>query len=145
MARRFDANRIAPGRSGIEVHHDFFIFPGGQGHAGIVGDNRQPAAAAVDEHGKFDLRGSTLIKKLVERGLDRAAGKQHVVDQNHGGALDVAGNVRRGKFLGNGIAADVVAVERDIDGPRPRIEPVGEAAGQLHSAIGDAQQQKLAG
>ena len=57
-----------------------------------------------------------------------------------------------GELLGNGVAADVVAVEGDVDGAgddggarrAPGGQVAGEAAGELDAAIGDAEEEERA-
>ena len=82
-----------------------------------------------------------MVKKFVKGRFDRAAGKQHVIDQNHGGALHIPWNDRGGKFLGDRIAPDVVPVKGDIQGAHPfDLESGGQAPGEFDAAIGDPEQ-----
>jgi hypothetical protein len=109
--------------------------------------------AAIDEDGEFDLGGAAVIKELVEGGFDGATGEENVVDKNDAGAVDVGGQDGGRKFFRDGIAADVVAVKRDVDGagfggePRAELgETGGEATGERDAAVGDAEKdQAIAG
>ena len=145
-----DLNGVAGRIGGIEVDDNFFVIAGRERQAGVVGGNGQAAATAVGEDGEFDLGRAAVVEKFIERGLGRATGEQHVIDQDDGGAVHVGGNVRGRKFLRDGVAADVVAMEGDVEhtaaGVRARgerREASGEPTGQFDTAIGDAEEQEL--
>jgi len=160
-----DLNGVAGRIGGIEVDDNFFVIAGRERQAGVVGGNGQAAAAAVGEDGEFDLGRAAMVEKFIERGLGRATGEQHVVDQDDGGAVHVGGNVRGRKFLRDGVATDVVAMKGDVEhtaaGVRARGErrssfapfdklrasedrkASGKPAGEFDTAIGDAEEQEL--
>mgnify|MGYP000213912938 CR=1 FL=1 len=103
----------------------------------------QAAAAAVNEDGQLDAGGAAVVEEFVEGGLHGAAGVEHVVHEDHGGAVDVVRDDGRREFLGDRIAADVVAVEGDVDRARAGVEAGlfqagGEAGGEDDAAVGDA-------
>ena len=56
-----------------------------------------------------------MVEELVESGLDGPAGMKDVVDEDDGRAIDVEGDKGRRLLLGDRVAADVVAVEGDVD------------------------------
>jgi hypothetical protein len=160
-----DPNGVAGRIGGIEADDNFFVIAGREGQAGVVGGDGQAAAAAVGEDGEFDFGRAAVVEEFIERGLGGATGEQHIVHQDDGGAVDIGGNVRGRKFLRDGIAADIVAMEGDIehtaDGVRARgkgrssfapfdkprasedKEANGEPAGQLDAAVGDAEEQEF--
>ena len=102
--------------------------------AHVVGPDRQLPVAAVDQDGELDHARPAEVGQRVERGPDRAAGEEHVVDQDHPAAVD-AGRGQVGRTERPGAAqAQVVAVERDVErrrpGPRgPRRRGSGRPAG----------------
>ena len=57
--------------------------------ADVVGPDRQLAVAAVGEHGELDAVGPPVLEERVDRGADRAAGVEDVVDEDHGAALEL--------------------------------------------------------
>ena len=84
-----------------------------------------------------------MVEEFVERGFGRAPGEQHIVDQHDGGAGDVDRDFGGRKFLGNGVAPDVVAMERDVDDALGRARQQGrQPMGEGDAAVGDAQQNR---
>ncbi len=89
---------------------------------------------AVDEDGELDPRGPAVVEQRVDRGADRPARVEHVVDEHAGHALEREvqtgavhhrlGGARR--FAGP--HDDVVAMERDVERPKGQ----GDAAALLH-------------
>ena len=61
---------------------------GGQVLADVVGADRQLAVAAVDQDGELDRLGPPEVAERVEGGPDRAAGVEHVVDEDDDAAVD---------------------------------------------------------
>ena len=43
---------------------------------------------SVDEHGELHAVGSPVVEQRVDRGADRAAGVEHVVDEHHRSPLE---------------------------------------------------------
>lgn len=134
----------------VESDHDFLEFAGGENQAAVVGGDGHQAAAAIDENGELDLGGAAVIEKFIERSLDGAAGEEDIVDENDVGTVDIDGDLGGGEFLGNRVAADVVAVKRNIDHARgdrrgwlSRRELGREAAREFNATIRDAQKQKF--
>ena len=112
--------------------------------SGVIGGHRQHAARAIHQHREFNFLRAAVVEQFVERRFDGAAGKEHVIHQNHGRTVNVGRNRRRHKLLGNGIAADVVAMERDVE----RADPGGfqlprDALGQHDATVGDAKQDQV--
>lgn len=111
-----DADGVARRGLGVEGDDDLFGGRCVEREAGVVGGDGHEAAATVDEDGEFDLGGAAVVEEFVEGGFDGAAGKEDVVDEDHGGAVDVGRDVGGGEFLRDGMTEDVVAVEGDVDG-----------------------------
>ena len=89
---------------------------------------------------QLDGFGPAEIGERVERGAHRAAGVQHVVDQDHVDAVDVKGNIGdldRGLFEGRAV---VVAVEGDVQNAGRQFDMFegvyffGDALGQKNAA-----------
>ena len=78
--------------------------------------------AAVDEHCELDARGPAVVEERLDRGADRAAGVEDVVDEHDRAAVEREVELRRADERLRGerrLAAadgDVVAVEGDVDG-----------------------------
>ena len=103
-------------RTAVEEDDDFFGCGGGEVEPDVIGGDGHEVVAAIDQDGEFDLGGAAVIKELVEGGFDGATGEENVVDKNDAGAVDVGRQNGGRKFFRDGIAADVVAVKRDVDG-----------------------------
>ena len=65
-----------------ELHLDALAARGRQVLADVVGADRQLAVAAVGEHGELDARGPAVVEERLDRGADRAAGVEDVVDED---------------------------------------------------------------
>ena len=70
-------------------------------------------------------------RKLVERGFHGPTGEEHVVDEDYGRAVDVGRNLRRRKFLRDGMPADVVAMKRDVERAGARVQLLRRAAARV--------------
>ena len=73
--------------------------------------------AAIDEHRELHPLGAPVVEEGVDRGADGASGEQHVVDEDHGAAVEVEVEVGGvDDRLRAGLASvDVVAVEGDVE------------------------------
>ena len=71
-----------------ELHLDALGARGRQVLADVVGADRQLAVAAVDEDRELHACGPAVVEQRVDRGADRAAGVEHVVDEDAGLALE---------------------------------------------------------
>ena len=121
-----------------ELHLDPLGARGRQVLADVVGADRQLAVAAVDEDGELDARGAAVVEERLDRGPDRAAGVEDVVDEDDrapverevelGGADE---RLRRERRLA-AADGDVVAVEGDVDGAER-----GRVAGALLDQPGE--------
>jgi hypothetical protein len=107
--------------------------------------------ATVDQDGELDRPGPPDVVQRRERRPHGAPGEQHVVDQDHEAAVDAL-RWDVGGLEGAGRAqAEVVAVHRRVQGPDGdppslhRGDALGEAAGQSHTAGGDAEQDEVVG
>src|SRR3954447_9860700 len=71
-----------------ELHLDALVARGREVLADVVGANRQLAVAAVDKHRKLDALGPAVLEERLDRGADRAAGVEDVVDEHDGPAVE---------------------------------------------------------
>src|SRR5205823_11226379 len=100
--------------------------------ADVVGADRQLAMTAVDEDGELDPLGPAVVEESLDRGPDRPAGVEHVVDEYDG--LPFEREIEGGRAdhrlrVPRRVAAahlHVVAVEGDVDGAE-----IGRFAGAL--------------
>lgn len=135
----------------MEDNGDFFVGAGVDHEAGVVGGDREGAAAAIHEDGQLDLGGAAVVKKFIESGFHGATGLEHIVDENDGGTGDIDGDEGGSEFLGDGLSPDVVAVEGDIDDAGAgtfalRVvfaEEELKAGGDVDAAVGDAEQDEV--
>ena len=104
-----------------ELHLDALVAGGGQVLADVVGADRQLAVAAVDEDGELDAVGPAVVEERLDRGADRAAGVEDVVDEDDRPAVErevelrrADERLRRERRLA-GAHHHVVAVEGDVD------------------------------
>ena len=88
---------------------------GGQVLADEVGADRQLAVAAVDQHREPDGPRAADVVHRVERGADRAAGEQHVVDEHDDLAVDAAVRDLGGQQGAGRPHPQVVAVHRHVE------------------------------
>ena len=78
--------------------------------------------AAVDKHGELDAGGAPVVEQRLDRGADRAAGVEDVVDEDDRASVEREVELRRPNerlCRERRLAAadrDVVAVEGDVDG-----------------------------
>src|SRR5436190_20385137 len=115
-----------------ELHLDALVARGRKVLADVVRTDRQLAVAAVDEDGELDALGTAVVEERLDRGTDRPAGVEHVVDEDDGLALER--KVERGRaddrlrMAGRVAAAHlhVVPVEGDV-----HCAEVGRFAGAL--------------
>src|SRR5215218_2875402 len=95
--------------------------------------------AAVRQHRELDARRAPELEQRVDRGADRAAGVEDVVDEDHRPVDRIEGERRVADYwrVPRGAVAadvDVVAVERDVELPER----------QLHAgALGDKAPEAL--
>ena len=89
--------------------------------------------------------GAAEVGQRVERGADRSAGEQHVVDQDNGLAVDALGR-DLGQLEGADAAkSQVVAVHRGVEGADRHVaafdrgDLIGDPAGQRDAAGRDAE------
>ena len=134
---------------GVEGDNNFLGGGGGQGQAGVVGGDGHEVVATVDEDGEFDFRGAAVVEELVEGGFDGATGEEDVVDEDDIGAVDVGGEDGGRELLGDGVAADVVAVKGNVDDTSGRLElggydgkAGGKAMSEENAAVGDTEENQ---
>src|SRR3989441_5931091 len=65
-----------------ELHLDALVARGRKVLADVVGTDRELAMPAVDEDGELDPLGAAVVEQRLDRGADRAAGVEDVVDEH---------------------------------------------------------------
>src|SRR5262252_3795458 len=134
----------------LREHHFDDLFLGGRYVlADVIGLDRQLAPAAVNEHGQLHAARAPEIDQLVHRGADRAAGVEHVVNQDDRLAGDVRGQLGLVDDWPFAYGAQVVAVERDVQRAGRHVDAVHlpdsgrEPFGQRYSTPPDPDQQHV--
>jgi hypothetical protein len=94
-------------------------------------DGELPVAVAIDEDGEVDAIGSAEIVEGIEGGAHGAAAIEDIVGEDHGGTVEVAGEVG-GMDFGCGTMVEIIAVEGHIDlaGGDGLAEQTGQFGGQ---------------
>ena len=104
-----------------ELHLDALFAAGGQVLSDVVGADRQLAVAAVDEHGELHARRPPELEQRVDRGADRPARVQDVVDEDDRHPLDRERDARGAhdrlapRRAPSVADVDVVTMERDVE------------------------------
>ena len=110
--------------------------------ADVVGPDRQLAVAAVGEHGELDARRAAVLEQRVDRGADRAARVEDVVDEDHRAPLELEVELRvahdrlaapRSLAVAN---VDVVAMEGDVELAEVELD-AGALLDQAAQALGE--------
>lgn len=109
-----------------------------------VGTDRKLAVPAIDEDREPDGTRAAVVDERVHRSADRAAGEQHVVDEDDGLAVD--GEADRGLVHDRRVpdAREVVPIQRDVEGAQGcvdafmRADRVTQARGEVVAARADA-------
>ncbi len=132
------------------MNADFLLVGGRDFQTAVIGSEGKATSPAVHQDGEFHRIRPTMIEQFVERGFDGAPRVEDVIHENNGRAIHVMGNDRRRKFLGNRLAADIVAMKGDVDGTRATdeafgAEPLGQAVGDNYAAIGNAEEEQAGG
>src|SRR5712692_3921760 len=138
-----------------ELYLDALVAPGGQVLADVVGADRQLAMATVGEDGELDAGRAAVVEERLDRGADRPARVEDVVDEDAGLSLEQKVEACRADErlrVERRVAAadrDVVPVERDVDGAeldlgaREVLDQATEALGERHPARVDADERDL--
>lgn len=109
-----------------------------------------PVAVAIDEDGEVDAIGTAEIMEGVEGGAHGAAATEDIVGEDHGGTVQVAGEVG-GMDFRCGTMVEVIAVEGHIDlagGDRLAEQPGqfgGQPCGEVDTAFLDAEEGEAIG
>src|SRR5919202_6160414 len=104
-----------------KLHLDALVPVGREVLADVVGADRQLAMAAVRQHGQLDTRWPAVVEECLDRGADRPACVENVVDEDAGHPVEPEVELRvadEGLRVLRRLAAadlDVVAVEGDIE------------------------------
>lgn len=104
-----------------EGNHDLFSRSNGQLHPDIIRGEGEESAAAIDQHRELHLGRAPVIEELVKRGVDGPPRKKHVVDEEDRGAIDVGRDMRWREFFRDGVSADVIPMEGNVERPRPSL------------------------
>jgi hypothetical protein len=116
----------------------------------VVGADRQLTVAAVNEDGELDAGRPAVLEERFDRGTDRAAGVEDIVDEHAGRAAQVeveSGRVDDGLLLPSDC---VVPVEGDVDRPECDLLPAAfldqgrEPLRQRYAARVDADEREPA-
>ena len=110
----------------VHRHRDVIPRRGGDREPGDVGGDRQFATAAIDQHREEDPARPAEVGDFVECGAHGAAGKEHVVDDHHGGPLEVGRQPGLAHLRARTDRLEVVAIEGDVE--RAALEAGGRAA-----------------
>ena len=100
--------------------------------------------AAVDEHGEHHRLWTPEVDESVHRRADRAAGVEHVVDQNDDLVIDRLGKLRRFDHRLRRDGGQIIAIQRDVqdaEGNRMslhRLDLFGDALAYGDAATADA-------
>src|SRR5438309_2394361 len=103
-----------------------------EARAAVLGADRQLAAAAIGEHHERDARRPPVIEELVHGGAHRAAGVEHIVDEQQLAPVDVERNLGALRIVVQPLGVIVVAVESDVHQAerrrkaKERVQPLGE-------------------
>src|SRR4051812_25194146 len=117
--------------------------------ADVVGADRQLPVAAVDQDRELHRPRPAEVAQRVQGGPDRAPGEQDVVDEDHEPAVDARAGQLRGLQRADPAQPQVVAVQRDVDGPDvdrgsgERLDAGGQPPGEGGTAGGDADQHQV--
>src|SRR5450432_2035978 len=117
---------------GVAIEHDGEIPSDSDARTDVRGFDRQFTTAAIDEYGELDRLGPAVVEQFVDRRANRAAGVEHVVDQDDTGPDDVERERGRLDLGAQAFRGVIVAIERDVDVADRMIS--GE---QLRQAIGE--------
>src|SRR4029077_20854535 len=113
--------------------------------------DRELAPTPIDQHAERDPLGASEVGELVERGAHGPSGIEHVVDDHHVLAVEVAGDP---SLADDGLGPDrfeVVAIEGDIEGAAGEdyalvfLDERRDPFGQLHAAPLDADEHQIGG
>src|SRR2546428_85605 len=127
-----------------ELYLDALVAPRGQVLADVVGSDRQLAMATVWRHGELDAGRAAVVEEGLDRGADRPARVEDVVDEDAGLPLEREVEACRADDrlrMERRVApadGDVVPVERDVDGAE--LDP--GARGVLDQATGALGQRR---
>ena len=118
--------------------------------ADVVGADRELAMASVDQNRQAHDARAAEVEQRVERGPDRTAGVEDVVDQYHREAVHIGrhcGSFHRARPL----ERDIVAIERDVERARghghalERGDGVRQSLGQRRAPGPDPHQAEILG
>ena len=128
----------------MQGNDDFLTVGGRYDQARVIRGERQPAATSIDEDSELDFGGAAMVEQFIQCRFDGTPREQNIIDQNDGRAIHIDGDLGGSELLGDGIAPDVIAMERNIECTDPRILEFGaDPLSEENSAIGDTQEEKL--
>src|SRR4030095_9285261 len=89
----------------------------GQLRAAVVGFDRQLAMAAIDEDHQLNGARAAELDERIERGPNRPAGVEHIVDEQNAFLVDRKWNLGSPDewLRTHGMAHEIVTIERDVE------------------------------
>ncbi len=107
----------------VKPHADALFGGRGQVLADAVRPDGQLAVTVVDEDRELHDRRPAVVERRIDGGADRAPGDKNIVDEHHGGAVDVEGQVRvlddrlrrAGDDADSAARRDIVPVGGDVE------------------------------
>ena len=134
----------------LELHLNPLAACGWKVLAHVVRPDRQLAVAAVDKDCELDTCGPAVLEERLDRGADRAAGVEDVVDEHARRAAQVEVERRRVHDRLLLTHHGVVAVERDVDRserdllPAPLLDQARKPLGERDTTRVDADEREAA-
>lgn len=98
-----------------QQHRHILGARGGHVLADEIGADRQFPVTAVDQDRELNRARAAQVTQCVEGGADGAPGEEHIVDQDDERVLDTALGHRGAFQRAMRFAAQIVAVERDVE------------------------------
>jgi len=98
-----------------------------------VGPDGKLAMSAVDEDREADGARTSVVDERVHRGADRAAGEEHIVDEDDHTAVDRERYLRLAHDRRVADPRQVVSIKRDVDGAERYVDALVRPDGGLDS------------
>jgi len=131
-----------------KLHGDPILGRCGDVFADEVGFDGQFAVSAIDQDRELNAAGASEIVERIEGRASGAATTENIIDQHHGFAVEIEGDVSRVNF-GCGLFMEVITMEGDIDGSQGHgvstdvLQELMEPGGEMDAASLDADERDL--
>src|SRR5574343_1778498 len=136
-----------PGELSVILAFEHQALAGAERHIpGTVGGrDRQFATAAIGQHGEFDGSRAAVVEQLVDRRPRRAAGVEHIIDQDDMAAFDIERNHGWPALRVQTLLGEIITVEGNIDQADllGQAEQFLQALGNPGAAAVDADQRRV--